>query len=143
MASVPITSEHAGREYPPTPPYPVTRAKIEEFATALGQADDYASLDAEAPPTFAVVVTNTAWDAMFADPELELSLSRIIHADQRFRLHRALRAGDVVTATLRIDRVRVRAGSEMISSVATVYDADGVAVLSAEATFLHSRDAAS
>lgn len=142
VASVPITSEHAGREYPPTPPYPVTRAKIGEFATALGQADEYSGPDPEAPPTFAVVVTNAAWQAMFADPELELSLSRIIHADQRFHWHRALRAGDVVTATLRIERVRVRAGSEMISLTVTVHDSDGATVVSAEATFFHTRDAA-
>lgn len=138
---MPISEEHAGREYPPTPPYEVTTAKIVELATALGERDEQRGAPPEAPPTFAAVVTNAAWDAMFADPELELELSRIIHGDQRFRFVRALRAGDVVTATLRIDKVRVRAGSEMISSSVTVHDAAGEAVLTAEATFFHAREA--
>ena len=141
MVVVPITTEHAGREYPRTAPYTVTRAKIVEFATALGHTDDPGP-DPEAPPTFAVVVTNTAWELMFADPDLELSLSRIIHGDQRFRWYRPLRTGDVVTATLRIDRVRLRAGSEIISSTVTVHDPDGAAVLDAETTFFHTRGTA-
>ena len=119
----------------------MTRAKIVEFATALGQADDLGP-DPEAPPTFAVVVTNSAWGLMFTDPDLELSLSRVIHGDQRFRWYRPLRAGDVVTATLRIDRVRVRAGSEIISSTVTVHDPAGDPVLQAESTFFHTRDTA-
>ncbi len=143
MAVVPITSEHAGREYPPTPPYAVTQAKIEEFAVALGQAGDASPTTREAPPTFAAVVVNAAWQAMFADRELDLTLHRIVHADQRFRFERSLRAGDVVTATMRIDRVRVRAGSEMISSSVTVRDTDGGTVLTAAATFLHTRATAS
>ena len=33
---MPITADHAGRRYPPTPPYEVSAAKIAEFARALG-----------------------------------------------------------------------------------------------------------
>jgi hypothetical protein len=142
VTPVPISAEHAGRRYPPTPPYEVTRGKIVELAAALGQADAYAGPSPDAPPTFAAVVTMPAWDAMFTDPELGLRLSRIIHSDQRFRYARPLRTGDVVTAALQIDRVRARAGSEMISCSVTVVDAEGETVLTAEATFLHSAEAA-
>ncbi len=69
---MPISEEHVGRSYPATAPYQVSRAKIAEFAAALGDADNpaYAGNAAVAPPTFAVVLASAAWDAMFADPEL-------------------------------------------------------------------------
>ena len=31
-----ITEAHAGRQYPPTPPYAISAEKIAEFARALG-----------------------------------------------------------------------------------------------------------
>src|SRR4051812_17157302 len=98
---MPITAEHVGRSYPPTEPYEVSSAKIAEFATALG--DDSAAYrgdGAMAPPTFVAVIASTAWDAMFADPELDLALRRTVHADQRFAYERPLRAGDRVQAVL-------------------------------------------
>ena len=128
----------AGREYAPTAPYEVTRGKIAEFAVALGHEAQGAATP-EAPPTFAAVVANPAWDAMFTDPELDLRLDHIVHGDQRFTFQRPLRAGDVVTATLRIDKVRARAGAEIISSAVTVHDAGGEPVLTADATFVHTR----
>lgn len=128
----------AGREYAPTAPYEVTLGKIAEFTAALGHpAHD--SPPEEAPPTFGAVVANPAWDALFTDRELDLRLDHIVHGDQRFTFQRPLRAGDVVTATLRIDKVRARAGAEIISSAVTVHDAAGEPVLTADATFVHTR----
>ena len=137
---MPITPDHAGKAYAPTAPYEVTRVKIDEFATALGDPPSADEAHPAAPPTFAAVVANTAWDAMFTDPELALSLSRIVHGDQLFRYVRPLRAGDVVTATLRIDRVRLRGAVEIISTAVDVADALGDPVLSAAATFVHTRE---
>ena len=143
LTTVAITPEHAGKAYAPTAPYEVTRVKVAEFATALGHrapaADEARPL---APPTFAAVVANAAWDAMFTDPELGLSLSRIVHGDQQFRYVRPLQVGDVVTATLRIDKVRVRGAVEIISTAVEVDDAVGDPVLSAIATFVHTREGA-
>ena len=54
---MPISPEHVGRSYPATKPYRVSRAKIAEFATALGDGNPaYFGADAPiAPPTFAAV----------------------------------------------------------------------------------------
>ena len=57
------------------------------------------------------MISGPAWQQMFTDPELELALASIVHGDQRFDYRDPLRAGDVVSATLTIDKVRVRAGS--------------------------------
>ena len=139
---MPITPDHAGKAYPPTPPYEVTRVKLAEFAAAVGEPALSEEAHPTAPPTFAAVVTNAAWDALFTDPELDLSLQRVVHADQQFRYTRELRAGDVVTAALRIDKVRVRGGAEIVSVTVDVDDAVGAPVLSAASTFVHTREGA-
>ncbi len=139
---MPITPDHAGKVYEPTAPYEVTRVKLAEFAAAVGEPDLLEEAHPPAPPTFAAVVTNAAWDALFTDPELDLSLRRVVHADQQFRYARPLRSGDVVTATLRIDKVRVRGAAELVSVTVDVDDALGAPVLSAASTFLHTREAA-
>ncbi len=137
---MPITEAHAGRSYPPTPAYEVSAAKIAEFAAAIGDdSDRYRGADPVAPPTFAAVISAAAWDAMFTDPDLELALNRIVHGDQRFDYVRPMRAGDRVTATLSIEKVRVRAGAEIIASSVAVATVDGEAVCTARATFFHNR----
>ena len=138
-----ITDAHAGRRYPPTPPYAISAAKIAEFARALGDDNPhYSGEEAVAPPTFAAVVAAPAWQQMFDDPELDLALRQIVHGDQRFDFQAPLRAGDVVRATLTIDKVRVRAGSEIISCSVAIAGLEGTTRCTATATFVHSRTAA-
>jgi acyl dehydratase len=136
-----ISESHAGRSYPPTEPYEITRAKIAEFAAALG--DNNAAYGGEAPiapPTFAAVVAGQAWGALWADEELGLELRRIVHGDQRITHHRALRAGDRVTATLTIDKVRNRGAVDIINSHVSLTTIDGEEVCTAASTFLHTRE---
>jgi len=138
-----ISEVHAGRSYPATAPYQVSAAKIAEFATALGdESPSYRGEDPIAPPTFIAVISSPAWHLMFDDPELELTLSRIVHGDQRFSYVRPLRAGDVVTGALTIDKVRVRGAVEIISASVEIITVDGDPICTAQATFLHSRDEA-
>jgi hypothetical protein len=138
-----ITEAHAGRRYPPCDPYPVSAAKITEFATALGDDNPrYRGDPPMAPPTFAAVISARAWDQLFSDPELELSLERTVHGDQRFTFLRSLHEGDVVIATVTIDKVRVRAGSEIISATVEMAGRDGEPICTAQATFAHTREAA-
>ena len=73
---MPITSEHAGRSYPPTAPYEVSAAKIAEFARAIGDDNPAYLTEAPlAPPTFIAVVAKDAWETMFADEDLGLALA--------------------------------------------------------------------
>ena len=137
-----IAQEHVGRTYPPTEPYEVTAVKVAEFAAALGDANPrYAGAAAVAPPTFAAVLAASAWQAMFDDPELGLALRRVVHGDQRFDLHRVLRVGDLVTATLTIDKVRVRESADVIGASVAIRTLDDEPVATAVATFFHSREA--
>jgi Acyl dehydratase len=136
---MPISEAHVGRTYPATSPYEVTGAKIAEFAAALGEPDNpaYQGTDAIAPPTFAVVLAGAAWASLFADPELELSLARTVHVDQRFGWHRPLRRGDEVTAQLRIEKVRARGGSAFITIAVELATIAGDPVVVATSTLLH------
>jgi acyl dehydratase len=138
-----ITEAHAGRRYPPTDPYHVSAAKIAEFATALGDDNPrYRGDSPIAPPTFAAVISSPAWHQLFTDPELELSVERIVHGDQRFTFVRPLRPGDIVIATASIDRVRLRGGSELISATVDITGRDTELICTAQATFSHAREPA-
>jgi acyl dehydratase len=140
---MPISAEHVGRTYPPTAEYEVSRAKIAEFAAALGDTDPrYAGEAAVAPPTFVAVIVAAAWQVMFDDPELGLALRRIVHGDQRFTFERLLRAGDRVHATLRIDRVRSRGATDLITASIEVRTVADELVATAVAGFVHGREVA-
>ncbi|MCC6495205.1 MAG: MaoC family dehydratase N-terminal domain-containing protein [Propionibacteriaceae bacterium] len=137
---MPISEDHVGRSYPATAPYQVSRAKIAEFAAALGDGANpaYAGPDPIAPPTFAVVLSSAAWDAMFADPELGLSLSRTVHVDQRFTWQRPLRSGDEVSATLTIEKVRARGATAIIGIAVQLATTAGEALCTASSTLMHT-----
>lgn len=141
---MPISEAHVGRTYPATAAYQVSRAKIAEFAAALGDAaaPAYSGDDPIAPPTFAVVLSSAAWDAMFADPELGLSLSRTVHVDQRFAWRRPLHAGDDVTATLTIEKVRARGATAIITIAVELATTGGESLCTATSTLMHTAEEA-
>lgn len=139
---MPMTAEHAGRTYPPAPTYRVSRAKIAEFATALKDDNPaYGGDSPIAPPTFAALIAAQAWDALFADEELGLALHRVVHADQTFDFHRPLVEGDDVVAQLTIERVRNRAGVDMVT-ILVALSVDGEPVCDARSTLMHTREEA-
>lgn len=137
---MPITPEHAGRSYPPSVPYRVSRAKIAEFARAIGDANPAYFEDSPlAPPTFAAVIAAQAWSSLFDDPELDLALHRTMHGDQSFEVTRPLREGDDVVATLTIERVRNRGPLDMVSIVVDLA-VDGEPAVAARSTLMHTRE---
>jgi acyl dehydratase len=139
---VPITEDHVGRTYPPTAPYEVSAAKIAEFAAALGDENPaYSGAAPDAPPTFAAVLGAAAWGALFADPEVDLALRRVVHADQTFVWHRPIRTGDTVTGVLSIDKVRCRGAMEIVGVTVRLATLDGEPLVDSSSTFVHTRAA--
>jgi acyl dehydratase len=140
-----------GRSYPPSAVYEVGRAKIAEFATALGDPDpayrDPAAAqalghpDVIAPPTFAIVVTLEAAKVVLTDPDVDFDYSRVVHGEQRFTHHRPIRAGDRLVATTTIDSVRTVAGNDLLTTKVDLATEDGEAVCTAT-SMLVSRGAA-
>lgn len=134
---MPISTEHAGRTYPPLS-YSVTAAKIAEFAAAIGDDNPaYQGPDAIAPPTFGVVLAN--WDAVFTDSELDVKLAQMIHAEQKFAYDRPLRAGQDVEATVTIENVRIRGSVEIITVATRIATPEGEKVATLTSTLFHTR----
>jgi acyl dehydratase len=143
---VAIDSSFVGRVYPPTPPYRISREKIREFATAVGD-DDPAYLDPAvarslgysdviAPPTFAIVVTMPAGHQVTFDPELGLDYSRVVHGEQLFTHYRPLVAGDEVSVVVHVDSIRSAGGNDILGIRAEVSTTDAEAVLTAVTTLV-------
>ena len=130
---MPVNPDFAGRSFPPSEPYEVSRVKIAEFAQAIGDlsplcrdqaaAQAAGSPDVIAPPTFAIVITMASSGHAMADEDLGLDYSMVVHGEQRFSHARPLHAGDVVVATTTIESIKsVGAMSMLVTStdIATV-----------------------
>nr|WP_202400926.1 MaoC family dehydratase N-terminal domain-containing protein [Microbacterium sp. TL13] len=135
-----------GRAFPPTAPYLVGREKVREFARAVfadaPQHSDPAAAralgyaDVVAPPTFAMVVQDLTLQQLLGDPDSGIELSRLVHAEQRFRYSRPIVAGDELTATLSVTGIRTLGGNAMITSEAEIVDADGAHVVTTTSVLL-------
>jgi len=123
----------AGRTFAPTEPYAVSREKILEFARATGCGYDGGA----APATFPIVVAFSAMTGLMTDPEVGISLHRVVHGEQRFSYTRPVVAGDVLTATLTVDSLRQIGGADIIGTRSEIADAEGRAVCTAFATLVH------
>ena len=123
----------AGRTFPPTEPYDVSRHEIAEFAAAVGCP----TVGDDAPPTFPIVIAFKAMTALMEDPAVGIQLRNVVHADQRFVSARAIRAGDVLTAQLEIEKLRHMAGTDIITTRSDITTTDGELVCSAYATLAH------
>ncbi|MGK3951394.1 FAS1-like dehydratase domain-containing protein [Microbacterium sp. I2] len=143
---MPVNPELVGRAFPPTAPYLVGREKVREFARAVF-ADDPQHLDPQAaqalgyadvvaPPTFAMVVQDQTLQQLLAEPDSGIELSRVLHAEQRFRYTRPIVAGDELTATLSVTGIRTMGGNAMVTSDAEITDAAGAHVVTATSILL-------
>ncbi|MDZ5144282.1 MULTISPECIES: MaoC family dehydratase N-terminal domain-containing protein [Microbacterium] len=143
---MPVNPELVGRVFPPTAPYLVGREKVREFARAVfadapqhsdpeaARALGYA--DVVAPPTFAMVVQDLALQQLLAEPDSGIELSRLVHAEQRFRYTRPIVAGDELVATQSVTGIRTMGGNAMITSEAEIVDADGAHVVTTTSVLL-------
>ncbi|WZH35235.1 MAG: MaoC family dehydratase N-terminal domain-containing protein [Microbacterium enclense] len=143
---MPVNPDLVGRAFPPTAPYLVGREKVREFARAVfADAPQHSDPDAAralgyadvvAPPTFAMVVQDLTLQQLLGDPESGIELSRLVHAEQRFRYTRPIVAGDELVATLSVTGIRSMGGNAMITSEAEIVDADGAHVVTTTSVLL-------
>ncbi len=141
-----LNPDFVGREYPATGSYVVGREKIREFAAAIGDANpvyrDVASAqalgyrDLIAPPTFAIVLSLKAAEAVMFDPELGLDYSRVVHGEQSFSYTRPIVAGDELQVTTVIESIRSVAGNDMLMTKGNITTVAGEPVATATSLLL-------
>ncbi len=115
-----LNRDKIGQEYP-TYTYKVTRAKIHEYAAALGESDPRYFSDGDdcvAPPTFAACFTIThegVVNSVFADEELGIHPA-LVHGSQAFVYgDRPMRPDDVIECTPRLTDIRARGRNEFLT----------------------------
>ena len=141
-----VNKDYAGRSFPATRPYEVSRVKIAEFADAIGDPNPvYRDRDAAAaagypdviaPPTFPIVVTMAASGQAIADPGLGINYALVVHGEQRFSYARPLRAGDVVTAQSTIETIKTLGRNTVMTTRTEVATVAGERVCTAFSTLV-------
>jgi acyl dehydratase len=114
-----INTSLKGKEFPP---YTVTveRGRIKDFARAIGDLnpfylDDRVGAASEfgeviAPPTFPITFRDENFDTNTFLKELGTDVSRILHGEQEFELHRPIRAGETLLCRPRVSDIYEKTG---------------------------------
>jgi acyl dehydratase len=141
-----VNPEYMGRTFPASEPYEVSRVKIGDFASAIGDGNPlYTSravaqaaghADVIAPPTFAIVVSMAGSGAAIADPGLGLNYAMVVHGEQRFEYSRPIAAGDVLTAQATITDIKNVGRNVMLTTSTQIRTVDGEHVCTAISTLV-------
>ncbi len=141
-----VNKDHAGRTFPASEPYEVSRVKIAEFADAIGDpsplyrdreaARAAGHPDVIAPPTFAIVLSMASSGRAMADPGLGLNYAMVVHGEQRFEYARPIVAGDVLTATSTISDIKEAGRNALLSTRTDIRTVSGEHVCSAYSTLV-------
>ncbi len=150
---MPVNRDFIGRQYPASSTFEVGREHVRRFADAIGETSPVATDteaaralgydDVVAPPTFLTVLNfRFAEEGPIADPALGLDYSLVVHGEQRFQLHRPVRAGDVLSSVQSVVDIKDAGRNELISTVTEVSDADGGKVATLYSTIVSRGTAA-
>ena len=141
-----INQDYVGRVFGPTEPYEVSRVKIAEFATAIGEPSELCRNreaarqagypDVIAPPTFAIVISMNSSAQAVADPGLGVDYSMVVHGEQSFSYARPLHAGDVVVAKTTVESIKPVRGMTMLTTSTDISTTGGEHVCTARSTLV-------
>jgi acyl dehydratase len=143
---VALNPEYVGRTFEPSAPYEVSRVKIAEFATAIGEtsplcfdkqaAEKAGYPDVIAPPTFAIVVSSAGSSKVIADKGLGLNYAMVVHGEQSFEYSRPLHAGDIVIAQTTIEVIKPLRKHTSLTTRTEITTTDGEHVCTAHNTLV-------
>ena len=108
-----------GKEFPPYA-VAVERGKVREFARAIGDLnpfylDDRVGAASEwgdviAPPTFATTFRDEGADTSALLRELGTDISRVLHGEQEFEIHRQLQPGQTYLCRAKVVDIYEKSG---------------------------------
>ena len=141
-----INRDYLGRTYPPTEPYEVSRVKIAEFASAIGDpnplyrdreaAQAAGHRDVPAPPTFAIVITMPGNARAVMDPGLGVNYAMVVHGEQGFEYSRPIYAGDIVTCQSTISDIHDAGRNVLLTTETQIRTVEGELVCTAHSTLV-------
>lgn len=124
--------EFAGRIYPSGEKMRISAEKIKEFSSATHQELElhYDPLAAKAlgydnivaPPTFLVTLAQQEEAKYIDDPAARIDFSKVVHAEEKFELKRAILAGDELIPTLEVVSVKYLGEHTMVTTRVTFAD---------------------
>ena len=133
-----INTSLKGKEFAP---YTVTveRGRIKDFARAIGDTnafylDDRVGAASEfgdviAPPTFPITFRDENFDTTALLTELGTDVSRILHGEQEFELHRPMRPGETFVCRPKLTDIYEKSGKSgpmaFVVRETSVTDKDG------------------
>lgn len=139
---MPLDPAYVGHAYPRSEVYEVGRAKIREFAEAIG--DDHPMYrdvaaaqaaghpDVVAPPTFATILFGRyTMEDIVGDEKLGVDYGRLVHGDMKFTYARPVYAGDRLTVTTHIAEIDNRMGNDFLTLRSEIDTEDGERVVTA------------
>ena len=127
-----------GKEFPPYA-VSVERGKVREFARAIGDRnpfylDDRVGAASEwgdviAPPTFATTFRDEGADTTALLRELGTDISRVLHGEQEFAIHRPLQPGQTYLCRAKVADIYEKTGKSgpmaFVVRETTIIDGDG------------------
>lgn len=151
---MPLNRAFVGRSYAAPGTYEVSREKIRDFATAIGDSNPaYTDVEAAralghpdviAPPTFLTTMQMRFPTASpVSDPELGLNYALVVHGEQSYTHHRPVHAGDVLTVSTRVEDIRDAGSNELLVVISEISTVDGERVADARSTIVSRGTAAS
>lgn len=117
-----------GKSYPPVQ----TEVSAERLAAFQAVFGEHRGI----PPTFATTVEYEAFVQVLDDAELALDFAHVVHGSQEFTHARPLRVGEWVTATIRIESIKVKGANGFLTLVTDIVDAGGDLVCTARSTMV-------
>jgi acyl dehydratase len=129
-----VKTDAIGKQWPPAT-YQASRAKIAEYANALG-ADNQIHFDRDAavaagfrevvaPPMFCVVYSAPAMGPAVLDPEVGINLATMVHGGQEFEWGEPVCSGDEVTTTATCSDITEKGGMGFYVFESTSVNQDG------------------
>ncbi len=123
-----MDSSAAGIEYPDRP-FVVDSERVAAFRSLMGQASGI-------PPTFVTAAEFTVFPEIMADPRLGLDVAKVVHGSQVYSYRRPLEEGETLVVRARIEDVRVRSGTGLLTIVTELVGPDGSVAVTARSTMV-------
>ena len=142
---MPVDKKFIGREYRPIT-YIVGEEKTKEYALAIGDLnplyiDPVFAKNSRfecivAPPMFVVVFAKDAMEVLFADNEIKLNMSRLVHGEQEFNFHQVVKANDTITTKGRIKNIHQKNNNDFVELETKSYNQNNELVVDGLWTFI-------